>query len=119
MVPGGVTRLHTESSADGGCTGGGCCRVLGQHPRVSPMSPCQPRGPLAPVGRDPLARQGPAGCISAFLFLILLFSYRSTYLRMTVIEAFIKGEAEYRFINSYRASGNIFNPSTTILNKYG
>lgn len=47
-------------------------------------------GSLGPHGQGPHG-QDPTGCISAFLFLILLFSYRSTYLRMMVIEAFIKG----------------------------
>lgn len=69
---------------------GGCCGVLGQPPACATRVPTPARGSSGPPGQGPPG-QGPAGCISAFLFLILLFSYRSTYLRMTVIEAFIKG----------------------------
>lgn len=51
---------------------------------------CATGGSLDPPRQGPLG-QGPTGSISTFLFLILLFSYRSTYLRMMVIGAFIKG----------------------------
>lgn len=123
MVPEGVT------PGRGGCTpralltgavlGVGAAGCWGSVLVCHPCPCASQRVPWPPRAGTPLPWQGPAGWISAFLFLILLFSYTSTSLCMTVREAFIQGEAEYRFINSYRASGNIFNPSTTILNKYG
>ncbi|XP_027560729.1 SH3 domain-containing protein C23A1.17-like [Neopelma chrysocephalum] len=55
---------------------------------VPPVSLCQPG---VPRGQG-LPGQGPAGYISAFLFLISLFSYRSpSSLGMTVLEAFVNG----------------------------
>lgn len=61
------------------------CRVPGQHPACAPRVPV-PAG--APVGRAPPGR-ALQGILSAFLFLILLFSYGSSSPGMTVLEAFI------------------------------